>query len=199
MAHFILGIGWLTYGLIHSLMASLSFKRFIKKQFGKYAAYYRIFYNLFATITFILILFYQFRIEKIRLWPPSLLFTILGGSMAGVGLGIILAALRQYNLSEFSGLDGLRPSRKNSILKTTGLLAWVRHPLYTGTILLLWGLGLLDSSLGSVIMALCLSIYIRVGIHFEEKKLLQEFGNEYLRYRKHTPMLFPDLTKKRGV
>ena len=119
---------------------------------------------------------------------------MLGGSLTGIGLGIILLALRQYDLAEFAGTDAFQtktPAR--SRLKTSGLSGIVRHPLYTGTLLFLWGLWLLDASLSTLIMAACLSAYIRVGIYFEEKKLLREFGREYARYRQRVPMLFPSL------
>lgn len=194
MPHIILAAGWLAYGFVHSLMASLSVKNMVRNQLPRAAAYYRIFYNIFATLTFILLLYYQYRIEKIRLWIPTLTTTVLGGALIGIGLGVILTALRQYDLAEFAGTDAFKPSTSpKSRLKTNGLSGLVRHPLYTGTLLLLWGLWLFEASLGSLIMAICLSAYIRVGIYLEEKKLLREFGREYARYRQRVPMLFPSL------
>jgi methanethiol S-methyltransferase len=194
MSHIILAIGWLAYGFVHSFTASPSVKNLVQNQFPRFAPYYRILYNTLATLTFILLLYYQYRIEKIRLWTPSLGTTVLGWSLAGIGLGVILMALRQYDLAEFAGTDALRsaPPRKNT-LKTQGLLGLVRHPLYTGTLLLLWGLWVFDASLSSLIMAVCLSTYIRVGIYFEEKKLLRQFGRKYAWYRHRVPMLFPSL------
>jgi methanethiol S-methyltransferase len=192
MAHILLAVGWLAYGFVHSLMASLSAKNFVKKTVPQAASYYRIFYNIFATLTFILLIYYQFQIEKTRLWNPSLSMTVIGGGLAGIGLGVVLAAVAQYDMAEFTGLDRLRQeSPPESTLKTTGLSGLVRHPLYTGTLLVLWGFWLMDSSLASLIMATCLSAYIRIGIHFEEKKLLREFGEEYAHYQQRVPMLFP--------
>ncbi len=194
MAYIILAIGWLGYGATHSLLAALKVKNLIQTRLGNYARYYRIFYNIFATFTLILLLYYQAQIDKIWLWQPSLGHTIGGGALAGIGLGVILAALWQYDLAEFSGLDRLRPTgARKGTLTTTGLSGVVRHPLYTGTLLLIWGLWLFDLSLGTLIMALSLSVYIRVGIYFEEKKLLREFGDSYHRYKQRVPMLFPSL------
>jgi len=38
-----------------------------------------------------------------------------------------------------------------------------------------------------------LTTYIIIGAYFEERKLLNEFGDAYAEYRQHTPMLIPGL------
>jgi protein-S-isoprenylcysteine O-methyltransferase Ste14 len=35
-------------------------------------------------------------------------------------------------------------------------------------------------------------VYTLIGIRFEEHQLVQKFGEEYIRYRRRTPMLVPD-------
>jgi protein-S-isoprenylcysteine O-methyltransferase Ste14 len=123
---------------------------------------------------------------------PALSWT--GIIVVGLGLLIILLALRQYNLAEFSGLDAFRKREgKGGKLAIHGLSGRVRHPLYTGMLLVLWGFWFYDSTLSSFIMALFLSGYIRIGIYFEERKLIREFGNEYRNYQKQVPMLFPTI------
>jgi protein-S-isoprenylcysteine O-methyltransferase Ste14 len=42
---------------------------------------------------------------------------------------------------------------------------------------------------------ICLTIYILLGIYFEERKLLHEFGPKYEEYRAKTPMLIPFFPK----
>lgn len=73
------------------------------------------------------------------------------------------------------------------------MLHYVRHPLYTGTFLVVWGLFLKDATLKTLIMAICLTIYTLIGIYFEEKKLISSFGDDYLAYRRRVPMLFPKI------
>jgi protein-S-isoprenylcysteine O-methyltransferase Ste14 len=46
-------------------------------------------------------------------------------------------------------------------------------------------------SLNSFIVYAALTIYVLVGIYFEERKLLREFGDAYAQYRSMTPMLLP--------
>jgi protein-S-isoprenylcysteine O-methyltransferase Ste14 len=46
-------------------------------------------------------------------------------------------------------------------------------------------------SINSLIVYLALTAYILIGIVFEERKLLREFGDDYRNYRSVTPMLIP--------
>jgi protein-S-isoprenylcysteine O-methyltransferase Ste14 len=48
-------------------------------------------------------------------------------------------------------------------------------------------------TLNSFIVYLALTVYILIGIVFEERKLLREFGEEYANYRSVTPMLIPGI------
>jgi len=48
-------------------------------------------------------------------------------------------------------------------------------------------------TMNSFIVYVALTLYVLIGIVFEERKLLQEFGNEYAEYKSTTPMLLPRL------
>ena len=74
---------------------------------------------------------------------------------------------------------------------TGGLYRSVRHPLYTFSLLILW---LSPSvSINSFVVYASLTVYVLIGIIFEERKLLREFGQAYADYRVSTPMLIPGL------
>ena len=70
-----------------------------------------------------------------------------------------------------------------------GLYRFVRHPLYTFSLLVLW----LSPSMtvNTLIVYAALTIYILIGAVFEERKLLRQFGQEYAHYKSVTPMLIP--------
>jgi protein-S-isoprenylcysteine O-methyltransferase Ste14 len=74
-----------------------------------------------------------------------------------------------------------------------GLYRFVRHPLYTFSLSILW----LSSSMtiNSFIVYGALTIYVLIGIIFEERKLMREFGQKYADYKSMTPMLLPGLSK----
>jgi protein-S-isoprenylcysteine O-methyltransferase Ste14 len=89
----------------------------------------------------------------------------------------------------FVGLRQILTDEENGKLVTGGLYRFVRHPLYTFGLLILW---LTPSmTINSLIFYISLTVYIFVGTYFEERKLLREFGQEYADYKTATPMLIP--------
>jgi protein-S-isoprenylcysteine O-methyltransferase Ste14 len=65
----------------------------------------------------------------------------------------------------------------------------MRHPLYTFSLSILWLSPSL--SLNSFTIYAALTIYVLIGIFFEERKLLRDFGQSYEEYKSVTPMLLP--------
>ena len=115
--------------------------------------------------------------------------------LAGQALSVLLlfVAVMQTDILSFAGLQQLVEEEKTGALVTSGLYRSVRHPLYTFSLTILW---LSPSiSLNSFIVYAALTIYILIGIVFEERKLLREFGPAYAEYRSRTPMLLPGWPK----
>lgn len=107
----------------------------------------------------------------------------------------LFVAVLQTDVLSFVGLRQVFEEQKKTDLVVNGLYRFVRHPLYTFSLGILW----LSPSmtLNSFIVYAALTIYILIGIIFEERKLLREFGQEYAAYKTVTPMLLPGL-KFRG-
>ena len=80
-------------------------------------------------------------------------------------------------------------------LVTTGPYAYVRNPMLTGVFALLFGLGVLLGSASLLFVFTPLFILINVWELkvIEEPELIKRLGEEYLEYRKRTPMFFPDV------
>lgn len=113
--------------------------------------------------------------------------------LAGQGISalLLLIAVLQTDVFSFVGLRQLFEEEKPGKLVTSGLYRMVRHPLYTFSLAILWFSPTV--SLNSFFVYVSLTVYILIGIYFEERKLLREFGQEYERYRSVTPMLIPFL------
>jgi protein-S-isoprenylcysteine O-methyltransferase Ste14 len=182
---------WLSFGIVHSLLASTSAKRIFHPLFGRY---YRLSYNLLSAlhVGFILIVGRQWLGDNsANLVLASQLDTII---VAGrwLGVGIILAALTQYDLGLFGGLKQLRQGSNGSgdeeTLHVAGLHRYVRHPLYLGAYCYLWG-GAVDEF--GLQTALWGSLYLFVGTWFEERKLISLYGRHYVEYREKVPAIFP--------
>jgi protein-S-isoprenylcysteine O-methyltransferase Ste14 len=192
---------WLAYGVLHSVLANNGVKRFFQQKMGAGYRFYRLIYNGLAFVLLAAILFYQFTLPVRSLWAFDWRIDLLGNFLKYGGLLIVMIAISGYNLKEFSGLTfSPRDSMAGSgALKTNGLLHYVRHPIYTGTILFIWGLFLSDSLVRTLLMATCVTVYTLIGIYFEEQKLVAEFGEAYRVYRRTVPMLFPKVFHKKAA
>ena len=101
----------------------------------------------------------------------------------------LLVAVFQFGILFFIGLRQLADQSHTRKLVTSGLYTYVRHPFYSFFLLFLWLTPVMTTSL--LIVYLGLTLYIHIGIFFEERKLMREFGQQYAEYRAVTPMLFP--------
>ncbi|MFX1539050.1 MAG: methyltransferase family protein, partial [Promethearchaeota archaeon] len=77
-------------------------------------------------------------------------------------------------------------------LITTGLYKFVRHPMYSGFLILFFGYSL---AFGSILMTITITtvlfLIFKTRMDIEEKLLITEFGEEYSTYMKRTKRLFP--------
>ena len=91
-------------------------------------------------------------------------------------------------------LSGLRSLFQETVypeLIISGIHRYVRHPLYLGTFLFIWGLAVLFPYFSLVIANTIITVYTLLAIPFEEEKLVQEFGDQYRRYQKQVPKIIP--------
>lgn len=180
----ILGILWIGYGIIHSVLASEAVKKIFPTK------YYRLIYNLLAIILLLPILYFQLTAESKRLMEDSIFNQLLGGIMMSSGIYMMYISIKGYASREFLGLD-FDKKEEPFMLKTDGLSEFIRHPLYTGTLLFFWGLFGFFATETFITTALFVTLYVRIGIYFEEKKLVSVYGKQYEEYRKSVPMLIP--------
>jgi methanethiol S-methyltransferase len=78
---------------------------------------------------------------------------------------------------------------------TPALYKLVRHPLYIGWLTIFWAAPTM--TVAHLVFAIMTTAYILIAIQFEERDLVTHFGDEYVNYRKRTPMLIPRLTPAR--
>jgi protein-S-isoprenylcysteine O-methyltransferase Ste14 len=182
----------LLFGLQHSVMARPGFKRGWTRVVPETIE--RSLYVLFASLVLIvLFLFWQ---------PmPTTLWDVRGGAagmllwaLFGLGWLIVLLSTFLINHFELFGLqqvwNGLR-SRAASApqLRKPFFYKLVRHPLYSGFFLAFWATP--HMTVGHLLLAIGMSIYMLVAIRYEERDLVRLFGSEYETYRDEVGKLVP--------
>jgi methanethiol S-methyltransferase len=194
--HWLLILLWILYYVLHSLLAATSVKLFFKKAFGRYFRYYRLGYSVFVTITLALLLWYQYSFDSPVLIRSTLLKYFSSIFLCLPGIIIMFISIKKYFML-LSGVRSIFQPVPPSELKVEGIHRFVRHPLYSGTILFVWGLFFVFPMLSNLIAVVLLTLYVLIGIGFEEKKLLNEFGKKYEEYILKVPMLIPDFKLKK--
>lgn len=189
-SHTWLAVGWICFCFLHSLLAAPLVKKKIERIFGKYGRNYRIFYSLFAGLSLVAVLIYQFSIQSPRLFVLAIGGMFVAGLFCITGLVIMAYCIRKY-FFYVSGVEVFTHEVVKPVLQKDGLHQYVRHPLYLGTLVFIWSLFFLFPYLNNLIACIVISMYTLVGIRFEERKLLGEFGNAYEEYQRTVPMLFP--------
>jgi len=70
-----------------------------------------------------------------------------------------------------------------------GFYKYVRHPLMLGFFIAFWSIP--DMTLGHLVFSTGMSLYILVGVYFEEKAMVRRFGKKYKNYRERVPKFVP--------
>jgi len=118
-----------------------------------------------------------------------LISMLLGYALLFVGIGIFIQGWRE-----------LHSARRQNRLATTGLYGLVRHPQYTGLFIGLFGEGVVHwPTLFSV--GLFPAIVLAYGLlaRSEEKRVIEQFGDEYHTYQQQVPMFFPHMSQWRQL
>lgn len=180
------------YAIVHSLLASNWIKNKARQRFGaSIDRWYRCFYNILALITIIPVLALIALLPDRTIYTipmPWVIFTTLLQILAAI---LLILAIYQLDTGLILGLKQIstpEEDRKPKLV-TTGLYRWVRHPIYSSFLVLIW----LNPFMTINLLALYIgfTLYSFFGVYIEEKRLLSEFGDEFSRYRRSTPMLIP--------
>lgn len=185
--HLILTIHWLSYCLFHSILADNNVKNFFLKFFKITLTSYRLIYNIIAFLWLMVVLYIHVAMKSKVLFYTNSYTNVAAAIGVLGGAGIMLACIVKY----FSQLSGLKDPALTDKLQTQGLHQWVRHPLYFGTFVFITGLLLFFPLLKNLIAVLVIIIYTLAGTLLEEKKLVIQFGEDYIKYKKKVPMILP--------
>jgi len=114
---------------------------------------------------------------------------LLGYALLFVGIGIFIQGWRE-----------LHRAHGQNRLATTGLYSLVRHPQYTGLFIGLFGEGVVHwPTLFSVGLFPVIVLAYGLLARSEEKRVIEQFGDEYHAYQTQVPMFFPHMGQWRQL
>ncbi len=186
------------FGTLHSFLASGSVKKILTARLGKLIAFYRFTYVLLSLLLFyiIYILIPDNYFIVFDLKPP---FDILVLIPQFAGLAGFFWTLKYFSVKEFLGINQIERwyNRNYDIeeldehltLRIAGPYKFCRHPLYFFSIVFL--LFRPEMNLNYLTLLICISVYFYVGSFYEEKKLVDKFGEKYISYQKEVPRILP--------
>lgn len=187
----------LLFGLQHSIMARKPVKRFFERFFPTYIER-----STFCLVSGVLLTLLVLE------WEP------LGGQIWHIESGTIayyisyvlffagwaILFISSFLINHFD-LFGLRQTYLELLgkpytelnFKIYSFYKYIRHPLYAGGILGVWATP--NMTVTHLVFAIGITAYFVIGAKIEERDLINDFGEDYLSYKRSTPMLVP-FTKK---
>lgn len=186
------------FGLVHSVLASRKLKKLVAEKYGDYIAFYRLFYNVVSLLSFLLLLEFVPKPDKV-IYDLKAPYDIIIFVLQIISLGFLIWSFKHFDLMEFLGISQIvrwyngnysaEDLDEKGTLVTKGLYKVSRHPVYLFSILFLGLRPQMD--LFYVVSFICLTAYFYVGSIYEERKLTERFGTEYTIYKQRVPRIFP--------
>lgn len=191
-AQILYGFLWFGFGVVHSMFAGTTAKNRLKPILGPY---YRLAYNLFAALHIGAIMGFGAwafaggqAVAPFADWRPAL--TVL----AIAGWALMILALRTYDLGRLAGTAQIRAYKAGQALDEDEPMlvgrfhAYLRHPLYSAGMMILWGAAWTDLGLATACWG---TLYLVIGARFEERRLIRLYGDAYRTYRQRVPAFVP--------
>jgi protein-S-isoprenylcysteine O-methyltransferase Ste14 len=181
------------FALQHSVMARRSFKRWWTRLVPP--AIERSTFVLAATLVLALLLWQWRPIAGPTIWNvESAAGANLLLGLFWLGWAVLLASTFLINHFELFGLRQVFARLRGRDLPaprfvTPVLYRYVRHPIYLGFLLGFWATPVMSA--GHLLFSIMTTGYILVGIAFEERDLVAQYGARYRAYREQVGMLLP--------
>jgi protein-S-isoprenylcysteine O-methyltransferase Ste14 len=149
-------------------------------------------YSIASAVALILLIVLWQRTPVLLSVEGALRWT-LRGAFVVAGLGFLWAVHSLRSFDTF-GLEPIRAKLRGGEprslpLAIRGPYRWVRHPLYSLFLVLLWSCP--DVTADRLLFNGLFTAWIVLGSILEERDLVREFGDPYRAYQRQVPMLVP--------
>lgn len=180
------------FGIQHSVMARDGFKdwwtKFVPEPIERST------FVLFSSVVVAALLWFWQPIPGV-LWSVEATWaTWLLWGLFGFGWFLVFASANMINGFHLFGVQQVWQYMRGQEItepefKTPGFYKYIRHPLMTGFFIAFWAIPTMTVS--HALFAGGMSVYILVGLWFEERDLIRHLGEQYREYRKNVPALIP--------
>ncbi len=131
---------------------------------------------------------------------PILRWCVLG--LAVAGWAYLFAASFAINHFELFGLQQVYQTLRGRPLteapfRERWMYRFDRHPIMTGVLIGVWVTPTM--TLGHLLFAAGSTLYVWVGVFFEERSLLRQWGSEYEEYRERVGAIVPTFASRRSM
>lgn len=180
------------FGVQHGVMARRGFKAWVTRHVPAHLE--RSTYLVATTLVLgVLVAFWQplpghlWRVEE------GLLASTLTGIALG-GWGIVLLTTFLINHADLFGLRQVWLNARDLPytpveFKAPWLYRWVRHPMQLGVLIGFWFTP--SMTVSHLLLAGGMTTYVLIGLFYEERDLVRQFGERYRAYQRSTPKLIP--------
>jgi protein-S-isoprenylcysteine O-methyltransferase Ste14 len=184
----------LLWGVQHTVMARAGFKEAIKHIIPHHTE--RSTYVLLSSVVLVILMyFWQPMSQQIWQVTDATGVAVLWGIF---GAGWLLVLLSTF-LTDHFDLFGLRHTWLHFVQRDYTSVPFterffyksIRHPMMLGLLIAFWATPSMD--MGHLVFSVGMSIYIVVGIYFEERGLTSTLGDDYHEYRKRTARVIPKI------
>lgn len=196
-------LSFLLWAVLHSVTATTATKEMVRSLLGDraYEGLYRLLYNGFAVLTFLPVFYFYLLLPNEPLWTVGEPWRWLLWALQGAGAAGLLLALWQTDFWAFAGVkqayqfmmgEPINAEAKQTLgeaLVIGGLYRYMRHPLYSFSMLFLWANPVMTRN--SFVLAVLFSLYFVVGSVLEERRLAEQFGRLYVDYKRRVPRFVP--------
>ena len=124
-------------------------------------------------------------------WHQLIAWMLLVACIVPLAFGVKSLRGRGQADGERPGDPSLLAFEKTTVLVTSGIYAYIRHPLYSSLLLLAWGIFFKAPGLPGATLALVATAFLVATARADEQECIRFFGTQYQDYMQKTRRFIP--------
>ncbi len=184
------------FAALHSLLASLTAKKMARRHFGpKVDPWYPVLFSIIAVITILPLIFLLIRSpgQVVYVVPRPWIWLFFSAQFL-TGIATMKAFLDAPHRFLIRAQLAKPQSHDAFSLGIRGIYCRIRDPFLLSGLIIIWLTPFMTENL--LLVYFIATIYLLLGSHHWESRLLVQFGEDYVAYRNEVPRMIPQKSKK---